>query len=90
MYSQFGTGIGVFISGGTTPYSSSGGLMGDPSGKLSIVLAGVGPDNTIAWSGFSLNEIEACYLQLDVTDSVGATASARFPSAGSIIIKRTS
>jgi len=91
LYSQFAKGIFVSTSGGTPPYGGPGqSLNGDASGKLSLVPTGDGLHNTIGWSGFSLNELEGCYLQFDVTDSLGATASARYPSAGSIIIKRTS
>jgi hypothetical protein len=83
--------ISVDASGGTPPYSGAGvTLQGDPSGKLSISLSGDGIHNTISWSGFAVNETQGCYLQNDVTDNVGATATSRYPSSGSIIIKRTS
>jgi len=96
LYTSGGWAVTSSITGGTPPYpTGTVTLQGDPSGKLSVITApgDVQHHLTIAWSGFSLNELETCYLRLDVTDSVGATASATYPVAapGSVIaIKRTS
>jgi len=77
--------------GGTPPYTTSVQLLNDPSGKLSIVGAGSPiPKDTLAWSGFSLSEAQGCYIQFDLTDSLGATASARYPATGVIVLQRTS
>ena len=91
MYTQFGYLISVIVSGGTPPYGGVGtGLSGDSSGKLSFAPASDGLHNTLFWSGFTLNEIEGCYLTYNATDDAGATASARYPASGNIVIKRTS
>lgn len=82
--------ISISITGGTAPYSGPHYILGDASGKLSIVPYGDGLHDTIAWTGFAVNEQQGGYLQLDVTDNVGATASARYPASGVITVKRTS
>jgi hypothetical protein len=91
-YANGGGGvITTTTTGGTPPYVSSVfSVQGDASGKLSIVLSGDHIHNTIGYSGFAVNENEGGYLRLDVTDSVGATASAQYPSSGVIVIKRAS
>lgn len=76
-------------SGGTAPYSESLTIEGDPSGKLGIVPNGRGAD-TIAYTGFSLNEVEGGWLKYSVKDGDGATATARFPASGVLTITRTS
>ena len=86
--------ISINESGGTPPYGGYGGgasLNGDPSGKLFITPASDGVHLTIGWSGFSLNEFEGGYIQFDGSDSLGATASSRYPPVGQVIaVKRTS
>jgi hypothetical protein len=87
-----GYGVIVLINnGGTPPYGGAGvSVQSDASGKLSIVAAGDGVHNAVGYSGFTLNEAEGCYLQYDITDDAGGSASARYPAAGSLIVKRTS
>lgn len=81
-------------SGGTPPYTvTTLGFEDDPSGKLSLVDIG---NVVIAYSGFSVNEIESGGIRYSITDSLGATATARFPTPGplgatrNLSIKRTS
>jgi len=76
--------------GGMPPYTYGTSVLGDPSGKLAFVLATDGVHNTVGWSGFALNEAEGCYFVFDITDSVGATASCRYPPTGVIVLQRTS
>lgn len=77
------------FSGGTAPYTESLTIQNDPSGKLGFADNGLGAE-TISYTGFSLSEVEGGWLQYQVTDGTGATATARFPSAGSLSITRTS
>lgn len=78
-------------TGGTPPYGGPGqSIQGDPSGKLAIVPYGDGVHDTIGWSGFAVNESQTCYIQYDITDSLGATATSRYPASTLITIKRTS
>ena len=76
-------------SGGTAPYVESLTIQNDPSGKLGFVDNGLGAD-TISYSGFALNEVEGGWLLYTVRDGTGATATARFPTTGSLTITRTS
>jgi hypothetical protein len=88
--------IGVSISGGTPPYNGNGPggalvyVANDPSGKIGTGPYGDNAHLTLAWSGFSLNEVEGGNIIGSVIDSVGATATDTYPSAGVVIIKRTS
>lgn len=77
------------ITGGTPPYSETVSAQGDVSAKLSVVANGLGAD-TIGYRAFAMNEIEGAYLRYDVTDSLGHSATARFPTSGLIVLTRTS
>lgn len=91
MGTAFGYKIAGFGSGGSGSYPVVDvQIQGDASGKLSQAPSGDGLHTTIAWTGFLPNEGEGCYITVDVTDSLGATASARYPESGYIIVKRTS
>ena len=75
-------------SGGTPPFTDSLTIQNDPSGKIGFVSNGLGAD-TIGYAGFALNEVEYGWIRYTVRDSTGATATARFPAAGSLSITRT-
>jgi hypothetical protein len=74
-------------SGGVPPYSESGGLVNNTSGKLYIAAAADGIHNTVAWSGFAINEVQSTDVDYRVTDSAGTTLTATFRG---ITIQRTS
>jgi hypothetical protein len=77
-------------SGGTPPYTITlFALQNEPSGKLSMYDGGTGATN-IAYTGFVVNEIESAYIRYSIRDSLGATATSRFPDATNFSIKRTS
>lgn len=75
------------LSGGAPPYSESGGLLNNPSGKLSIAAAPDGTHNTIAWSNFAINEVQSTDVNYIVTDSAGTTVTSTYTG---IIVQRTS
>lgn len=86
--SPFAPDVLVYIAaGGVPPYSESGGLVNNPSGKLSIAAAADGVHNTIAWSGFAINEVQSTDITYRVTDSAGTTATSTYTG---IIVQRTS
>jgi hypothetical protein len=86
--SPFAPNVLVYVaSGGVPPYSEGGGLANNPSGKLSIAAAPDGIHNTIAWSGFAINEVESTDITYRVTDSAGTTATSTYTG---IILQRTS
>ena len=88
--------VSVIISGGTPPYTGTGPagatvfVGDDPSGKIGLTASGDGIHLTPSWSGFALNELESFTLQLSTVDAAGTSATARYPDAGVIVIKRTS
>jgi hypothetical protein len=85
--SPFAPNVLVYIaSGGVLPYSESGGLVNNPSGKLAIAAAADGIHNTIAWSGFAINEVQSTDVTYRVTDSAGATVTSTYTG---IIVQRT-
>jgi hypothetical protein len=90
-------GVIVFIaSGGTAPYAGNGPggadtyVTGDPSGKISLAASPDGIHNTLAWSGFALNEFQSCVIRAAIHDAAGHSASDSAPASGAIILKRTS
>ena len=76
-------------TGGTPPYTENYSFLSDPSGKIGGADNGTGADS-ITYAGFALNEVESCYLRYTVTDSLGQSATARFPTSGLLSITRTS
>ena len=85
--SPFAPNVLVYLaSGGVPPYSESGGLMNNPSGKLAIAAAPDGIHNTIAWSGFAINEVQSSDVTYHVTDSAGTTVTSTYMG---IIVQRT-
>lgn len=92
LFTQGGKLISTSVSGGTAPYVATLTLQGDPSSKLSVIEAPGDPFHrtTIAWAGFSVSELEGCFLNYHVTDNVGASVTVRYPASGSLVIQRTS
>lgn len=85
--SPFAPNVLVYIaSGGVPPYSEGGGLLNNPSGKLAIAAAPDGVHNTVAWSGFAINEMESTDITYRVTDSAGTTVTSIYTG---IIVQRT-
>jgi hypothetical protein len=68
------------------PYTEGGGLVNNLSGKLAIAAAPDGVHNTIAWSGFAINETESADVTYRVTDSTGTTVTSTYTG---IIVQRT-
>jgi hypothetical protein len=56
-------------------------------GKLSIAAAPDGVHNTIAWSGFAINEVQSTDVTYTVTDSAGTTVTSTYTG---IVVQRTS
>jgi hypothetical protein len=85
--SPFAPNVLVYIaSGGVPPYTEGGGLVNNLSGKLAIAAAPDGVHNTIAWSGFAINETESADVTYRVTDSTGTTVTSTYTG---IIVQRT-
>jgi len=86
--------VGVGISGGSGSYTSANVTFvsdGNQGGATcAMILSGDGVHNTIAWTSLPVGNSCFYHLTFDVTDSLGNTASARWPSAGSAEIHRTS
>ncbi len=68
------------------PYIESGGLVNNTSGKLSIAASPDAVHNTIAWSGFAINEVESTDITYRATDSAGTTVTSTYTG---IIVQRT-
>jgi hypothetical protein len=61
------------VAGGVPPYSESGGLINNPSGKLYIALSYDGSHNTIGYSNLQINEIESTDVYYSVSDAAGSS-----------------
>ena len=86
--SPFKPNVLVYLaSGGMPPYTKGGGLENNPSGKLSIAAAPDGVHNTIAWSGFAINEVQSTDITYTVTEGAGTTVTSTYTG---IVVQRTS
>lgn len=74
-------------SGGTPPYVESLTIQNDPSAKLGFDDTGRGAI-AIFYTSFGLNEIESGWIKYMVTDGTGATATARYPTTGTLSVTR--
>ena len=74
------------VSGGVPPYSESGGLVNNPSGKLYIALSYDGSHNTIGYSGLQINETESTDVYYTVSDASGESRT----DYATVTIRRTS
>ena len=86
--------VGVSISGGSGNWTMANiAFVSDGNTGGSSASMGLSADmshQTIFWNAPSVGNTMLYHLTFDVADDIGNTASARWPSAGSAVIQRTS
>lgn len=86
--------ISYIVSGGVPPYSAQGiGFVSDGNSggsSCSMGLSSDGLHQTIFWTGAAIGDLMFFHLTGTATDSVGTVANDRYPTSGSVVIKRTS